>query len=273
MARSLLTSVTTFYYDNVNGNDANSGLSPAAAWKTLTGAFNNLRDGYDLGGIPGHTLQLCTTNPAAADGVNWYSRLEGQAGRFNIVGSFSAPNQCTFKPTAGNPFAVSGGGSLYVRGVMLDTSLSNQDCLTVGDAGDLGWDTIYFGQIGPQAYHMTVSEGGTMLVYGNSAIYGSGGCGHISVGTGGRLVYETNGAPNICSISVYGSQGFSTGFACADDDGLLQILATPIVLATGASVSATRFLVQNGGRIDTGGQGPNYFPGTAPGVNLGGFYS
>lgn len=270
MARTFLTTPITFLL-STTGSDSNDGIT--APWQTPTGAFNNLMSKYDLGGIPGHSLSVA--DGTYLSGVNWYASLTGQAGPLLIRGASGDASKVCVRPSVGNAFAASGGASLVLECMTFDTSLSNQDNITAGAGGLIQHNNVWFGGAGTEGYHMTASEGGTILMPGGSttqpngyAIKGSA-AGHISVGTGSQIVYETNGQPGILSVTVSNTVSFSAGFWCANDNALIQALALTFNIAAGAYVAGPKYLVQNGGRISTAGTNPAVYLGfcTGAGVN------
>ena len=267
--RPVLTTATT-YYVATNGNDANSGTSSGSPWLTFAHAMAVLTGQIDFGG-------QAVTLQAVAGHANFTSKLSvtpwvggGRLLYDGGAGSIAVTNDRAIDIGGDAPNGGNGGpltGSFAIQNVALSATRTTD--VNAGRAINLlvpGFVFIKSGvSFGACGGHQIAALAGAAQVFiqADYSITG-GGVTHWLIANGG-LVFTQNAQ----TITLTGAPNFSGAFVIADEAKWSGGPFNFIGSATGQ-----RFICQNNGIIQTGGQGPNYFPGNVAGtVSSGGQYT
>ncbi len=285
MARTPLITPTTFYADAILGSDlTGNGLTVATAWKTINHGRAVIAADYDLCGVGGHKLKLYPTPDGVQrvykEGVTWDHALCGQRNVFIIEGDPSDPSHVKVLPQAGqgNPFAISHGGDIYLVGMCLEGKDSGPtvDDLVVGERGAAAYSSLWFGWpgqgtgAGDGGHALVCSESGSLKIVGGTGIYGLGGQGFMTCGTNARIVFLNDAQDplhNPVQIALLGNVSWTTGWANANDGGVIQFTNVPTDYG-GWWAAGPKFCLRAGSILNTACGGAN-LPGTGPGYNDG----
>lgn len=265
MSRICLTANLNVYVNGPSGSDSTGDGSALLPWATLQHARNTVQRTVDT---CGYTVTYDCTGPFTA-GLVAQGGLVGQTNPNNELFLFptgtyidSGPGCRAFDALYGAKFAVSQpAGALTVRAygaggvafaaadggflnvlsqVTIDMSARNGH-----PCGDYAISTSPFGSIIANSTYIV----GDM----QSFLFASGGMIQLNPGN---------------THYVMGNPNYSIGFAWAYDGGTLGVNGQTIIPV--GTVAGKRYVAELGGKIATGNQGANYFPGSIAGTTLSG---
>lgn len=254
--RTLLTSTTpNIYYVRSDGNDSNNGSVNASSGAFLTWAhgINFLADTVDFGG---QNVTLFNGNGATYTPAIIFQNNSWTGGG-NLTFDFNGGGISSTGPKA---FLLNSA----VPGVV---TLQNGSLkATVGAALEVSAGTIQFGS------SLTFAGAGGYLIESTnsgSQVAASGVTFNISSASvgGGAMIAEFGG--NIfmvgATVNFLGDFNSATAFAVATALGQIQAGSMTFTL-NGHSITGSRYIVTNGGHIQTGSGSSTYFPGDASGT-------
>lgn len=258
--RQLLGAALTLYVNSSTGLDTNSGLSPTSPFRTIQAAANAGYRNYDFNG---NALTISVANGTynvVGSGGSFaviFSGMPLGCTQVNLTGNAGSPGSVLLSVTNGNGIASVFGASVFVSGMTITASGTNQGILVT------------------QGYGVYATYGG-FLAMSNCVI---GSCGTLQFGAGeGYMVLNgpitltgTTQFAFVASLAglvwingqVITSSGLtvSVAFANASQTGIVQAQGVTFV----GTPTGARFLAQSLGQINTAGGGVNYFPGTVAG--------
>jgi hypothetical protein len=248
--REKLSANRTYFVDDTNGSDSNSGLASGSgnAFATIQKALDVCAT-IDFNGFT-VTIQLADGTYTAANSVR---RCVGQAGESNLIiaGNSSTP---------GNVALTQSGSFVPTLSIPTNTGCLLKDCEIAASSGYavyvgggvFRWSNVRFGTTGQ--YHVFV-EGGRAEAAGDYTISGDATC-HWVAGAGGSYVKVQSR-----TITASGSRAF-TQFANAQQGGSI----TSNGCTFSGTVTGARYSATLAGIIQTFGSGANYFPGNSAGT-------
>jgi hypothetical protein len=259
----------TVFYVNQNGNDNNSGFSPAPAdaFATIQGAINAIKSRYIS--QSGVTIRVSDGfySSGFSDDVNYIAS-------WNIIGNSANPSQCVISATSSNAATyvpgsapgrcvVSGGKAMiHVEGFTFEAYLENA---AATEAGYLSITNCNFTA-------GTSGQGAPIASYGSAFNFVSGNCQYTSNGAAfclaaaaqaGTLMlgYQDPFSNQPLVFSIQGTPSFTAGTGLATENGVIWIQPANTTF-TGAVPVGPRYTVNNGGGII----GSSPLPGSQPGV-------
>ena len=246
-------------YVRETGNDNLSGLGEALAVRNIAKAFsviNNLdMRGYNVILDIGAGLWGDVLFPTALVGVNaLMMRGAGDATVFMCASTGMAFPACNYLINL-SQLKLAGSGYYGIR---------ISGCTIQVGSG------VNFGSLaGVGGAQMFVENGGSVIVPAGYKISG-GGYVHCQLSAGASLFVPSSGGKK--TVTVSGSPAFSGSFL---DVANTSSVVTGGLLAFSGAASGKRFSVRNSSLVDTGGGGPNVFPGSLAGTadtSTGGYY-
>lgn len=252
-SREMLTSSRT-YFVRSDGSDGNTCLadSPGGACRTWQHAVD-LAARLDFGG---NNVTIQHGNEAApvvfAERIAITTLVGG--GNLHLRGS-PTPGKTILRPAGGDVIALR---SVVTSVQVWDMTLEGGDCLLM--VAYLSTLNIRDGVVfGPASFtHILVHDPQVVVLDVNAATTIAGGGGYHYLINGGMLFLEYSSQTFVGNPGFYAYAGLING-------GKLQSVGTTFSGAsTGMRYSAT------GNSIIQGNLGPNYFPGTSPGIVSGG---
>ena len=271
VSRTLVTANMTIYVNVTTGNDSNNGLTAGTAFKTVQAAINAVYGHYDWNGFS-CVIQL-------ADGTYTYNVAGGFLAYFGgmpfgmnafgltLQGNPSNPQNVVLSSTNSNGIQVDR-AFMYLNGFTIratGTVWTINQIIGLGlNATRNGWaycSNMRFDNTSGMFAVRADWNGVCVLTGTNNAITGSGQWGVAAALFG--TVYITGATITVTGWVAVNSLWWA-------DQGRIEASVVAFVgTATGARYGAV-----DNGVIQTGGGGPNYFPGTVAGaVNTGGQYA
>ncbi len=256
MQRRRLTAPLTLYV-STTGNDSNSGLQPWNAFATKQAAVNFIYNSLDLNG------QTVTVNVAAGTYTDTVTLTGSPIGAPSIPIAFVGASGVTINAANASCFLGQNGASFSVSNMALNATgtgtFQGSGLTSVNGALVYIGNSVAFGTC--SAAHITASGGEVALLSPNVSYYISGNAtAHLYSLNASSLIAVAGATINCISGAPY---AFSTAFAVAGTGG--QLAASGIIFLNAAAVTGPRFLVNNGGIINTNGAGGSYFPGSTAG--------
>lgn len=251
--RTLLSS-DAIYYVRSDGNDSNSGSinSSSGAFLTWAHALTFLADTVDFGG-----QNVTLFNGNGATYTPFINLNNSWTGGGDLIFDFNGGGISSTGPKA---FLL----NAPVPGVVTVQNGSLKS--TVGAALEVSAGTIQFGS------SMTFAGAGGYLIESTntgSQVAASGVTFNISsASVGGGAIISEFGADVFmvgATVNFLGDFNSATAFAVATALGQIQAGSMTFTL-NGHAITGSRYIVTNGGHIDTGGGSSNYFPGNASGT-------
>ena len=261
--RYILTATTTVYIDSISGVADTDGLA------TGSGAFPSLSACY----------ASALANFDTAGNVVY---IRSAAGR-----QYSLPGDFLFKEQ------LVGCGLVVIDGqgstVFPTFGTTTQNVAAINYVGQAGAVTLLnFTVYNSYGSGASISYPG-LLNFGVGMVFGACALAHMQASGAGSIL-ETNSNYTVSGGALYHFQAVQLGylvaygpdcsfsascsfqyFALVDRGSLLQLNNNTYTL-NGYSVTGYRFNLASGGNVSGSGSNPNFFPGTAAGVNVGGFY-
>lgn len=273
--RTLLNAPLTLYVNFGTGSDANAGLAPTAAYKTIQAAINSVYRNYDFNGF-GCTVSVANGSYLVTSGPSTYAvNFNGQPVGLNspivFTGNIASPGSVTIGATNGNGVNVGSGATVTMAGFTITTTGTNIGVVSSAgyginvQGGTLNLSSCVIGSCG--SVQLTATLGGLCVVSGGLALTGTTQYGLVAnlcgtVWTNGIVLTQTG-----LTVSVASIYAAECGNIAATG---MTFIGTP----TGRNWLATL-----NGTIATGGQPTTYFPGTiqstfpaGTGASLGGQY-
>lgn len=253
--RETLTADRT-YYVRTDGNDNNTGLVNTAggAFKTISRAVNVVATLLDLRGF-GVTIQVA--DGTYAENVTLLPTVGH--GSITLRGNTSAPGNVVVSSSGGRVIVADGRATRWtLDGLKLRTTGSGALVYASGSA-EITLARIDFGGTGG-GVQVSAEDGGSIYM-SNTTLTISGGSSLSlwSASRGGEIVASSTVVTVTTSFSV-------TRFVSANSNGLFVSSGVSFSLG-GNVITGSRYNAVQGGGIQTGGGGPNYFPGTADGIS------
>jgi hypothetical protein len=173
------------------------------------------------------------------------------ASNFVIKGNTATPGNVIISVTSNHCFTARSGGIGTVQDMELRTTTSGSG-LRSQDGSLIEYSNIRFGTCAQ--FHVTSVTSGRITATGAYSI----------VGNAQIHAYATGGVIGMAglSITLTGTPAFSSAFASAERNGLLNINSNTYT----GSATGTRYSAQTGGGIFSGGGVATYLPGNASGT-------
>jgi hypothetical protein len=218
MSRFYIDSPTTFYVNNIAGNDANDGFSAATAYQTIQRAVDELQEDFDFAAQP--TIQIATTGVDYNETVV-LGRYVGTLGYTQngytypkIQGDPTNNAAVRIHNASGAPFTSVHGFPWIIGSLMVATDNSYG---IISDAhAHLLLSNLNFGNC--LLGHMCSEYGGWIETLAGPYTISGGSTYHICVVQRGEFVAQGNGIAFVQTAGVwpsftYFAQGSSWGFA------------------------------------------------------------
>jgi len=258
------SATTTFFVDQVNGNDNNDGLgSGTGAFATPQKAVDTVANNID---IQGSNIVVQLANGTYTTPVHFYTvtgwRTIGGHTELAFRGDLATPSNVLFSTGAVNCFSTVG---LYtpwsIEGVKM-TCTGSANCISCDGRSFLYFKNVDFGTCGNA--HLSSSYGSFLEATGNYTISGSAGY-HMNsfaqsllTGTGGW------------TITLTGTPNFTQQFAASFIGSVITVQGSTF----SGSATGSRYVAASNGVVDTGTGNVNFLPGNAVGsVSTGGQYT
>lgn len=274
--------IAHFEFDPVLGQWALGGLGAAEVPRIATNTTLFVRtDGSDGNDGSANDAAHAFQTPAAAIayGLSRFSLVSGALTiQLGLQGTYPAPG--VIPATVGtlaifgdpnNPGAYILNGSptvspIFVQGVVNATGVTftnNSPGSATCTASANGFLTLRFCQV------QTTVTASAHFAAGNTGIVAISSVCSILTGATNAFAAVTSGNIQInAPINLVNTPGFPSAFAYATSNGSIGVASG--VTFTGTGASGPRYLVSLNGTINTGGGGPNFFPGSSAGSNADG---
>jgi len=256
--RTILAAPTTFYIATT-GSDSNTGLTSGSPWLTPGHAYAVLTSLYDFGGQD-VTVQAAAGTYSFA-GLQFTNPWSG-GGTLTFQGDLVTPDNVVFNSSGLYVFLNSCTlpGVLNFYGMKI-TAAAGAGIRNIG-IGSMQFKNLDFGLCA--SYHNAAAVTGAIVKAVGPYTISGGAQAHLFAGQNGFMQATAN------VVTITGTPAFSTAYAVALGLGNVSGNgATFIGTATGV-----RYNASGNALIQSGGGGPNYFPGDSVGVtSLGGVYT
>lgn len=251
------------YFVRTDGSDSNTGLS-----NTAGGAFLTIQKAIDtvaglLIGPHGVTINVADGTYTGAISVNgpWLG-----TGTVTLTGNTTTPANCILSRTGGTCLSLTNGGRLQFGGFEFRTTTSGNAVSITNFAFGTVSGAIRFGAIATNGVAFNVASGGSLSVSANMAITAAL---HVlfQVSDFGSVVM--NG-----SMTHTFTGTWAWGFAAVLCTRIASVVGAPTLNIAGATITGTRYQVDNNSLISTFGSGASYYPGSSVGgtAATGGLY-
>jgi len=253
--REKLTANRT-YYVRTDGNDNNTGLtdSPGGAFKTIQRAVDAA---YALD-LNGYAVTIQVGAGTFTGQVSVSGGMVGHRGGvvpLTIRGDTTTPANCVWSVTGNNCLSVTQGAVVHVEGFKFSTATSG-DCLIASQGGIITVGKVEYGACA--AFHKEATAGGHIRSVGNYTI--SGGAVAHEHCTSGSYILNLS-----IEITLTGTPNFS-GFYVGVNAAYVEYAGVTF----SGSATGKRFLVHQGGAIQSNGLGVAGLPGNVYGELYGG---
>ena len=257
--RKRLTGPLTLYVDAASGYDTNNGLTPATAFATIQAAWNYIAESLDCGG---YTITI-----SIAHGTYPSLICSGQPlglGQVQLLGDPVNPTAVVIQSATANVPALEavGAAAVYLSGLNFSTTGNQFSYAIAAYNGSLAYinGPVNFGAC--TAPHLVSVNGARIIIDHSYTINGGAPTHYDASGTGS---IATLGIPssNIV-VTLSGTPTFSTSFAQADTNGMIEFVVSAMSFVGGAH--GPRYAASMGGMIYVAGGGANYFPGDVAGA-------
>jgi hypothetical protein len=260
----VMTAPLEFFVNSNTGNDANDGLTPATAFRTIQRAMNEMVTWTNVG------FEFKIT---CADGT--YERANGPpingSGYVLIQGNNSNPSACVIYDNVGSrsdTHAIVLGNRYSLRGFKIQSNSGGGIVCAGNNTANCG--NIEFGYC-PSTHVLVFSAAEMGFIAGTNIIISGSSGKHVQVDSNslvstGPVPYGPAGAQLVIANSVSISTFAAVGPGC---------IYTPLYssIANPHLVSGSKFSIGPGGMIDSQGRGVNWLPGSAGGyIAPGGTY-
>lgn len=264
--RIKLTVNKNFFVATTGSNVATSGLSAGTPWQTIQFAYDFIANNYDLNGF---TATINVANGTYANGLITAKGVVGGNGPGSLVILGSAtPSNVLISVTSTDAFGLGetafGAGTqgltqITIGGMKLQTTTAGNCVNASGGGVGITVGTPGFPiEFGACAQDHMISNHGAWIIAGTNNLVSGGALIHAAALSNG--VTALHGTTETFS----GAPAF-TYYAFADVNASLYLDAMTFA-GTAASVTGTRYFVQNGGVIYTLSASASYLPGNVSGV-------
>ena len=242
------------YFVRIDGNDLlNSGLvdSAGGAFATGTGAWNYVRDNVDLNG---YTVTIRITDATHTEAII----IDGPClnGTVEVEGNVSNPALSLLWPSGACAFKITNAKvTISSIGLITDSGMAH---VLIGAGADASYKNLRHGDATGAGDHYLITDGGVGRPIGNYVYGGSFGS-HIHFRRGGKLLVPDGASITATAVGTPTAINYFVGGNAALADLLGMTWA-------GVSVSGPKFLLHNGCRLNTGGMGLSWLPGSTAGT-------
>ncbi len=245
-----LTANRTYYVNAAGGNDANSGLTPAAAFASIQRAVNVV----SLVNLNGFTAAISVADGAYAD---FGTKPLTGSGNVVITGNLASPQNVQVNGASGRNgiFIVHPGYT--IEGV---SPLGNGSGVpNIGIAAPVNIGAMYHRAAPANAAHIFAGLGAAVTISGKHTIAGSA-IAHIYANNGGSVQSSSALLP---VMEFVASSNFTEGVVLSANGSFVGVTYSSFInpgLAPGKKWTASV-----NGVINVNGAGINYFPGASAG--------
>ena len=261
---AMLYAPRDYYVNATTGSDSNDGLTSGKPFLTLQHAHDTFRqinlNGYSV------NVHVADGNYAPVD-----NRPINGSGTVNYIGNVANPANCVITAGPGsNGCAFNCAGTFYtINGFKLVSTFFGglgSCCLRAGITGTVTVFAVEFGNCTPSGTQCLADEGGYINYHGPITISG-GAAYHASAVATGMLQSDLPHPP----LTVTAAVNFGGAFVYAGENSICDLIYGAY---TGTSnISGPRYFAYANGVVNSGGNGINYYPGTAAGSTaVGGQY-
>jgi hypothetical protein len=261
-ARGELVGDKALYVNYAIGNDANDGTANDAAH-----AVKNIQRAIDLAFSYAPSQYGIYINVSDSPNYTFWSTPGYPGPIIHIVGNITTPSAVQINGGNNHTCYVSGINTVLIQGVKVNTNASG----TPGPAG--GFVASQYAVLTVQncesgTCHGAVFEASGATVYIVEKHKFTGNSGSLFWGIGSGVV----GVQPYCAFTIANAITVNQS-ALASLGGLVLMSPQAPTFANPGNVTGYRYQSQMGGIINVNGNGPNYFPGTIPGITSnGGIY-
>jgi hypothetical protein len=239
------------YYVRTDGDDAHDGLS-----NTPAGAFRSIQKAIDTVAA----LDMATYDVTVQVGPGTYTapvmlKKTLGANAPTLRGDPATPANVTIATTGTDAITALAYSSWALQGFKLMTTASGNCMSAVGQCALVIDGAMEFGAAA--ASHIAVGRMAYLRIAAAAYTISGGAAAHFGVGTNAVAVVE---GPTI--VTLVGTPSFSGAFANVAGAGFLRASGTTF---SGGAIG-TRYAVAGNAVIETGGGGPNFFPGSVSGT-------
>jgi hypothetical protein len=253
-------------YVSPSGNDANNGLSPSTAFRSLQAAWNFIMEGIDLGHQPvtvnvapgSYSPCICSGAPVGA---------QSQTTGISFVGDVNNPDNVLIDAPNAIGFLVSYGASVFLSGMKLQASGLSVDFnlhgtgIATAEGGFCAFAHVDFGTCGTahmacMGFSGLTSGGQPYTISGNAPVHAQ------SSYSGADLTLSDS------TVTINNNPAFSTAFLQA----VLGSSQANYNMVFNGAATGVRAIAETNAVIFLNGANPNtYLPGSQPAVtNTGG---
>ena len=251
------------YFVRTDGSDSNTGLVNSAG-----GAFLTIQKAIDTVAsllIGPHNVTINVADGTYTGGVSVNGPWLG-TGAVTLSGNTTTPANCIISRTSATCVSMANGARLNIGGFEFRTTTSGNafvvgaNCvLTVNGA-------IRFGAIAALGIGFAVGNGGAVVISANMA---------ITAALHNLFQVADFGAVTMAGGFTYTFTGtWAWGSMCVLCTRISIVQGNPTMNISGATITGTRYSVDNNSVIQTYGGGASYFPGSVAGsAGTGGIYA
>lgn len=205
--RTVLTSLTTFHVDPVNGvlsSDYLDATNPATPWPEFGDIIGRLDHRCD---INSQVVKIVSAPGIHQKRIGLTGLLRGQksSGSLQLIGS--GPYSTVIRPSPANPsdfpsaLEVNNGGAVMLENLSLSQTQSVQDAISAGKGGivHLNGNVRLFASTGLPRNHMSFGEGARLTVNGTLILGGVAQCG-LQMDQGATAYFQTDGQPGLAKV-------------------------------------------------------------------------
>jgi len=254
LARKRVVGGNLNFYVAATGNDANDGLSPATAVRTIQQAASLSFWGYDFSNYNA----VINIGPGTYTDPVFIQGMPLGCGAIIFQGNPSNPASVVVNVTNGIAFSMSLGVFCTISGMTISASGSSNLFVSqgYGIAANQAWvnvDHIVMGSCQTSQWNSWNAG----VITANGAAVTFAGTSGIGVGTNmGSQIWLVNS-----TVTFAPGTSYTSGWAYAQGGGTISLNNTSYV----GSFTGTRFIASMGGIIGVAGAGINVIPGTLPG--------
>lgn len=276
--RTLILQDMTIYVNASTGNDNNDGLSAATAYRTVQRAITAVYYQYDWNN---HNCVILlahgtyTTNVVGGYAAVFYGNPFGML-QFGLTlrGDPNAQGAVVLNCVNSNGIAVQA-TKMYIDGLTIvatGTSWTLTLAQGIGIGVDMGgWANVSNCTFTCSSLCIWTYRASIIVMSGNNNTFtGTPQC--IFAAEEAGIIYSPSVAYTVTGLALTPGPAISGVFAVAVQ-GAGVVWCPGCTFIGAASVTGTRYYAANAGSIQTGGGGPNYFPGSIAGNAVTGYYT
>ena len=245
-------SANATYYVSKTGNDSNNGLSPSTAFLTIQHALNVVSSII----IGPFSVDINVGDGTYSEGLLLNGPWLG-TGLVTIIGNTTTPTSCIISAVNKPCITLNNASSLVCFGFGFTNSGTAFNQITVQQSSIFQFNLCDFGS--SVAAHLVTFTGATIVNnnrFGSNYSISGGATSHYG-GSAGEISVVSLG-----TITVTGTPTFTRAFCVGTNLNLINAGGNTY---SGAA-TGPRYEASNGGFIQTGGGGANYFPGSTAGT-------